>query len=1158
MNKLSLLALAALLAPLAGAQIPAPPATPPPLVAPPPVVPHPPVHPTAAAPTPTPAPAKEKSIYVPYDQLEKIFEKEGRGVFLPYREFIEMWNQLHLPELAKKTPPPVDGVLSSARYSGKVEGDVVTLSAKLDLEALKEGWSMLKLGAPGLSIAEAKTNAHLNFADNEYQVIFPEKGKYTLEMMVFGKIARDAGKSSVKLALPRTTVSQFELVIPEKGLDFTIAPASAFTSQELPEGGTKLSVFFGASQEIEVAWQKKGGETALKPLLFAETFADTRVSSGALRTALTVNYRILRAGVNAFQISLPAGQQVLSVDGADLHDWALEKEGERQKLVVNLHTPARDNYTLRVTLESGVAALPAKIDAPFVEIKNVERQSGSINVTGEPELVINVSKLDGLTQQSAAPAAQKSADTRVGSYRYLRAPYALALDVAPAQPQIEVTSDTLLTVEPETLTTRAHFNYDVKKTGIFSTQIDLPAGFEKAEATGENIESSNVTKSGNKSVLEVKFSQRRTGAFGFDVTADSPRKTPADEVTVPVFSPHGAQRHEARVGVAVHVSLKANTTDAGDLRQEDVRQLGALNVKDAQLTPLILGFRYRGEAKPARLAFEPRKPRVSVEVLALSEIREALTKNSWWLEYSIDYAGVNEFAISVPKAIADDIQIDGANIKEKLRTDEKNAKGEPTGQVVWRVILQDKTIGAYELRVSLETPRGELKAGARATVELPEIKPLNVFRETGQIAVRKDGNLEFAKTDATGLEPIDPKELHGPLARGQGSPDVVLPVQQRAQVPAQTPPGIGGVLLAYKYAAHPIALKIDVAKNLYLEVPSALVTYAVLNTVVAEDRAQSTEVIYWVKNNSLPFFSIRLPAKGRLLTDAFVNGQPQQPSHRADSADVLIRLPVQQSQAGAFPVRFIYEVPAEKPGSTLGVRDSLHIEPAHLTNAKIVQAQWNLYLPQNYRYIEFAGAMQEPLKPRGWEVFHRVFDRFVPRFGPVVPQPGVAWNPPPPLQEAQSGGFNFQLPKEGKPFKLRRLEAPSGVHIAARSLGWIYTWEAIWFFAAFFFGVRLLNGARWSKFAYAMIVGVGALIVAGAIAPRSAHVWNAIYQGVFAAVLVWFAVGAWRTGRGWWEKCCGSLRRRAEATRQQRPPVPPAAPPTPPATPSQPAPAPEI
>ena len=255
---------------------------------------------------------------------------------------------------------------------------------------------------------------------------------------------------------------------------------------------------------------------------------------------------------------------------------------------------------------------------------------------------------------------------------------------------------------------------------------------------------------------------------------------------------------------------------------------------------------------------------------------------------------------------------------------------------------------------------------------------------------------------------------------------------------------------------------------------------------------------------------------------------------------MLIRLPVQQNQNAPVPVRFIYEVPSAKPGSTLPVRGTIRIDPPALTNAKIVQTQWNLHLPQNYRYVKFNGAMQEPVEYRGWEVFHTIFDGIVPRFGPVITDADASWNPPPALQEAQTGGFNFQLPKEGKPVELRRLEAPAQMEIGYRSLGWTYTLESVLFFAAFLFGVRLLNRSRQSRFAYAVVVGIGALIVAGAGTPRSTGAWNAIYLGVLAAVGVWCVVGAWRCVRCCWEKCCGSLRRRAGV---KPPPVPPATPP---------------
>ncbi len=74
-----------------------------------------PVPPPSVAPTPA---LIERTVYTPYEQLEQVFEKEDRGVFLPYREFLDLWNKLNLPADLKKNQPPVDGVLASAHYTG--------------------------------------------------------------------------------------------------------------------------------------------------------------------------------------------------------------------------------------------------------------------------------------------------------------------------------------------------------------------------------------------------------------------------------------------------------------------------------------------------------------------------------------------------------------------------------------------------------------------------------------------------------------------------------------------------------------------------------------------------------------------------------------------------------------------------------------------------------------------------------------------------------------------------------------------------------------------------------------------------------------------------------------------------------------------------------
>ena len=46
----------------------------------------------------------EQTIYIPYEKLRKVFEKEGRGVFLPYEKFQELWNAARAASRTERLP----------------------------------------------------------------------------------------------------------------------------------------------------------------------------------------------------------------------------------------------------------------------------------------------------------------------------------------------------------------------------------------------------------------------------------------------------------------------------------------------------------------------------------------------------------------------------------------------------------------------------------------------------------------------------------------------------------------------------------------------------------------------------------------------------------------------------------------------------------------------------------------------------------------------------------------------------------------------------------------------------------------------------------------------------------------------------------------------
>ena len=99
---------------------------------------------------------REQSIYIPYEKLRKVFEKEGRGVFLPYEQFQELWKAAReSSKPAAEQKPPVGALITEIESEATVAKDVVQVTAKLKIELLAEGWNQIPLRLADAAITKA-------------------------------------------------------------------------------------------------------------------------------------------------------------------------------------------------------------------------------------------------------------------------------------------------------------------------------------------------------------------------------------------------------------------------------------------------------------------------------------------------------------------------------------------------------------------------------------------------------------------------------------------------------------------------------------------------------------------------------------------------------------------------------------------------------------------------------------------------------------------------------------------------------------------------------------------------------------------------------------------------------------------------------------------
>ena len=1076
--------------------------------------PPPPVAPVPAAPTPTtiapaiptkvPVRERERRIYVPYDQLEKVFQDGGKGVFLPYREFLDLWNELSLKrEDDKEKPPPTDGVVSKAEYTGHVEGQTLVLDAKISVESFKKGWTSLMLSdGPIGGIAEATTGkAVLRPSAKNCEVMLPDKGVYELTLKLMLPVDQTAGRSHTVLALPQASVSRLVITIPGDGLEFEVKPSAAFTSRAV-NAQTELSFFFGGSNaRPELTWGAPQGVTQMTPLLLAETKLDSTLGAGSIATTADFEFRILRAPLGEFKVSIPAGQEVLGVTGDNVKTWNVSPGADgRQQLVVSPDKPVRDGYRFKLQLEGLIKSLPTEVSVPDLQIEGASYAHGQAVVYTEPQFDVTAKTQDAVVRANTPTVARNNL-IAVGSFRLLKQPYKFSLNAEEAKPQVEVSSLARLDIQREVTKVQAQFSYNVRRVGIFETRIGLPAGLAVSKVTGDQVGEWKMDSAATSPVLLVKLPQQKTGEFVINLEGQQLRSQPTEEVIVPVFSPQGVTRHEGKVGIGVHSSLEANTKAQGDLQQEDVNSLPTLNnARPAFTTEPSLAFRYRDAAKPASLGFKSRDAQVSVDVLTSVDAKEQSTRHQWTLAFDVAYASIDRVVIAVPKTVAKEVRLVDPGVKEtnkEYKPDAAQLKM-PGAEAYdfWEVVLRNEKTGSFQIALSHEK-QGAAAAGKTAKVELLQLHVPGAFQETGQVAVLKDNSLELRAAQQEGLELIDARELHGPLARP-------------------------GVFQAYKYRALPIKLSVETAKNDYFVVPRAIVTHADLTTAVATDQAQSTEVIYWVKNVDLQFLVVKLPKGAHLVSDVFVGREAQQPMKREGSEDLMVRLPSGGSATHElFAVRYVYASPGNANGDKLGTIGTVAVPPP-VADVDVMQTRHRLFLPEAYHYTSFEGPLTQSLRERGWSRVQRTMAYVLPRFGAGFSDAIIAslsraetgtsgddtWKPPPSVPNEIRSLYDFQVPQQGHQETLHRLGKPGEITAHFRSKGMTFTFEAIAFLLVIALGVFGMRRSPTQKVAFLVLAGVLGMLAFGILSPANCLVAIAWVRAVCCVAALWVCLAA--------------------------------------------------
>ena len=888
----------------------------------------------------TPVVIREQTVYVPYTKLKDVFEKEGRGIFLPYEEFLKLWRAANpTPNPVEPVGPPAEAVVQSSPYKGKVIGDLALFEVSYHVEALKEGWGLVKLPLSGVAVESVDLgDSKALFATHgkSYGLLLPEKGPYDLKLRFSVKVQSSPGIKKLSFGLPPAGITSLELAIPEADARVDVTPKTAATRITAAGEETLVTTFVGNSSNVEINWMPPIGKAAEDAaVLIAKQYAKAYLGERILSLETTIQYDLARGEAPGFKLNVPTidNTRLLYVRGDNIRRWDLEGS----VLTVELHSPVKETYSLKLGFERVLPETPEAISVPVPRAEGVLRESGWLALGHDSGLKVNISSSTGYSQLDLGEVPKSiGPDSRVG-FQYLAPPEPLGLSVRKIEPVIHSEVISVVTLGRERDSWVGEINYRIKKAGVFIVALAVPERWSVEEVgSPQDVEDFQISDpdSGLRTIT-VNLRARQLGAFKLPFKLTAEGSIGEEKVTLSPLFVTGTQQDQGLFGVAAPRSIDLKTvaaTGLSSVEQQELVSAGIMSQVSAEAgEPLAYRYSKNSLTEKASVELELREKQEEINVISqhLAAVGESgRIKLTHYLDYMILYKERDSLEFTAPSTLDSELRINGEGIAETPVPEPQD-----NGLSLWTVKLQSPVQGTVTLSITHEISPEALESGKASEFTIPLVYPRKNFKtRSGFVAVTKVGNLEV-ETSASNLDTIDSSRLDPRIGRR------------------------GQVIKAYAYSTKDPELKLSLTRYNPVPLAETAVTLHHIKAVLSRDPCKLHAIAtLLVQNSSAQYLEISLP-EGASLRNVFVNGAPATTKQRKDGGTDLISIPRSKGRE-AFAVVVDYD--QSLSSSPMGSLGGLEIETISIKEAKdkpvpVQKIEFDLWVPDEFSYLSWSG-----------------------------------------------------------------------------------------------------------------------------------------------------------------------------------------------------------
>ncbi|MBN2210194.1 MAG: hypothetical protein JW709_02255 [Sedimentisphaerales bacterium] len=963
-------------------------------------------------------------VYVPYDKLKDVFEKEGQGVFLPYQEFERLWRaaQQHPAAVAQT---PFKYLVSVARFKGKVEGELAVLRLELTVDIMVDDWVQVPLGLGEVAVSQVSFLEPKNppvapllyMADGQYVLMTRGKGRYVLALDFVRQMETRPGLHILKYRLPTTAITTLELLIPGENLKVDVRPMLAATTSQVQVDNTdvtKLQAFLGAADQVELSW-KPMTETAaeLEPVVIEEQLQHIIVEEALLHHHIRFDYTIHRGGIDTFTIQLPGDFRITEVSGENIAKWevpggqANASQGSNvQMLTVKLYSPAKEKYALHVTMERFLQEKQVQLPLTPILTQQALRRTGLIGITHSPRRLVELRELNNLARVDTGRLPEHIRDREgVTAYRFISSDYGGTLAIDTASPRISVQQLWMLGADSDRLELRGRLHYKIDRAGVFELNMAMPEPW-KIESIGPEtlVDDYQLKEEGSGRTLHILLKKEQMGEFDLELVAQADRTQPEEMIdfSLPLADSKHVQLYQGQLLLLLAEQLQAQVQDVQQLQSISVEKAAKWSEMPGLAPAMAYEFKAidRDQWAGGKFKMTVKPTEISAVVHRLVNIQPGSLEQEAVVQYRIRFAPADTFYLKMPVELAEaGVQITGANIKEKPRIDalpedqQVGADKPADDKTIWayyKIVLQAKIKGEYQLRVYA---RQAFQAGEVGKASMVDVAPIlaagKLSDQSGHIVITKADTLAIAEPITENLQPADPGS----------SADVPYEPHRRK------------AMLAFKYNKPFFVLSLPVVAQKEATVFTTIISSAVIEQVLARDGMINTHAVFLLATSQGDRLPITLPAEAQ-LTAVLLNGVEVPVEAGLSPDERIVRLPPSAGQVS----RFVLEISC----STKDVSASKLTAPAMPEDIPTQQTLWRLWIPEDYYFLGYDRIFS---RLNSWQCTDMLRT----------------------LQYNQPSQVEFKLPGQGKVIDFVRQGAPGTLSVMVMGKEWfsIIIWVVI-------------------------------------------------------------------------------------------------------------------